>query len=651
MKPHAFVAMPFGTKPGPDGKPIDFNRIYAEFFKPALEAAGCEVFRADEEPAAGDIRADMFQELLVADLVLADLTLDNPNVWYELGVRHALRARGVVLVQGPRPNQPFDIYTDRKLNYTLKDGALDPVRLPQESADLTRMVRATLTSRTRRKVSPVYQLLPHLEQPEWRRLLMAEDNEFSEAQRAWDMRMETARQKRRAGDVMLLAGETPTRGTQFEARRIAGMALMKMQLHALALEQLESALDIDPRDAAARERKAMCLSRLARHEEAREWVRRLTHDAPRSPEAWTQAGRVEKEWWLARWRRDGQTPEQARAAAADEDSSLAEAIGPYLGAFTADPSHYYSGVNALTLMSLRKHLGGEVDAAKFKLLAGGVQWACLAALERDGRDYWARACYAEYCLLREPLAMVRREYRDAMATANADWLAIQSTLQNVELLRDLQFRPEETAAALEVLNAELVRALPPFVPRQVFVFSGHMMDQPGRDPPRFPATMEGAAAAAIAKALADLGAGPQDLAMSQAAAGGDLLFLQACQQLGVNCEVQLPFEEPDFIERSVIRSAGGEAWRQRFFQVRERLRAPPRVMTDEVGPAPSDVDPFERCNLWLLYTALAWGPDKVRFICLWNGAGGDGPGGTQHMLEEVKRRTGRVTWIDTRTLL
>ena len=66
----------------------------------------------------------MFQELLVADLVVADLTLDNPNVWYELGVRHALRARGVVLVQGPRPTQPFDIYTDRKLNYTLKAGAL-----------------------------------------------------------------------------------------------------------------------------------------------------------------------------------------------------------------------------------------------------------------------------------------------------------------------------------------------------------------------------------------------------------------------------------------------------------------------------------------------------------------------------------------------
>ena len=115
MRPHAFVAMPFGTKPGADGRPIDFNRVFAELLKPALEDAGCTVFRADEEQRAGDIRGDMFQELLAADLVLADLTLDNPNVWYELGVRHALRARGVVLVQGPRPSNPFDIYTDRKL--------------------------------------------------------------------------------------------------------------------------------------------------------------------------------------------------------------------------------------------------------------------------------------------------------------------------------------------------------------------------------------------------------------------------------------------------------------------------------------------------------------------------------------------------------
>src|SRR5260370_42047394 len=50
----------------------------------------------------GSIHLDMFQDLLLAEFVVADLTLDNPNVWYEIGVRHALRAGGAVLTYGLR---------------------------------------------------------------------------------------------------------------------------------------------------------------------------------------------------------------------------------------------------------------------------------------------------------------------------------------------------------------------------------------------------------------------------------------------------------------------------------------------------------------------------------------------------------------------
>src|SRR4029453_9324074 len=122
---------------------IDFNRVYSEYIRPALELAGLESFRADEETRAGHIITDMFQELLVADLIVADLTIENPNVWYELGVRHALRARGVVIVCGGRVTTAFDLYTDRKLRYALKDGAPDPAYLQKDNKNLANRGKPT----------------------------------------------------------------------------------------------------------------------------------------------------------------------------------------------------------------------------------------------------------------------------------------------------------------------------------------------------------------------------------------------------------------------------------------------------------------------------------------------------------------------------
>ncbi|HSI56722.1 MAG TPA: hypothetical protein VLA16_04145 [Ideonella sp.] len=189
-----------------------------------------------------------------------------------------------------------------------------------------------------------------------------------------------------------------------------------------------------------------------------------------------------------------------------------------------------------------------------------------------------------------------------------------------------------------------------FSPRQVLLFSGHRMDAPDRPQPRFPATLEAAAAREIARALDTLGADASDLALCQAAAGGDLLFLEACVQRGVHCQVLLPLAEPAFVQRSLWPSTHGAAWQARWQALKPRLADPPRVMPDELGPAAAEGDTFERCNLWLLDTALAWGAHRLQLICLWDGAAGDGPGGTQHMVQEVERRGGQVCWIDTRRL-
>ena len=190
----------------------------------------------------------------------------------------------------------------------------------------------------------------------------------------------------------------------------------------------------------------------------------------------------------------------------------------------------------------------------------------------------------------------------------------------------------------------------PVAPRQVLLFSGHRVDAPGRAQPRFPAAMVPRAAAAIAHALDALDAGAGDLALAQGASGGDLLFAEACAVRGVRVQLLLPLPEAEFIEQSVRGSDGDDDWPARYAGLRARLHDAPRVMPDELGVLPAEGDAFERCNLWLLDSALAYGADKLRFICLWDGDGGDGgdgPGGTAHMYREVKRRTGRITWIDT----
>ena len=133
MEPHVFVVMPFGIKEAQaavaaaDGVPakpavnISFDEVYELLLAPALTKASCVAFRADKEPGAGDIRTDMYFELVTADVVLADISILNPNVFYELGVRHGVAPRGVFMIHGGWSRRPFDVAPDRTFDY---DGKL-----------------------------------------------------------------------------------------------------------------------------------------------------------------------------------------------------------------------------------------------------------------------------------------------------------------------------------------------------------------------------------------------------------------------------------------------------------------------------------------------------------------------------------------------
>jgi hypothetical protein len=184
-----------------------------------------------------------------------------------------------------------------------------------------------------------------------------------------------------------------------------------------------------------------------------------------------------------------------------------------------------------------------------------------------------------------------------------------------------------------------------YAPRKLLLFSGHITDAPDRTQPRFPAALVPAAAQRIAATIGSLHADESDIALTQGAAGGDLLFVEACMARQVPVQLLQPLPEDEFIASSIVATTDGEQWRRRYLAARAALPWPPRSL-----PAEAADDPFEACNQWLLSTALASGAGELHLICLWNGDAGDGPGGTAHMVDEMRRHGGRVSWIDTRTL-
>jgi len=173
-----------------------------------------------------------------------------------------------------------------------------------------------------------------------------------------------------------------------------------------------------------------------------------------------------------------------------------------------------------------------------------------------------------------------------------------------------------------------------------------MIDAPDRKIPRFPPDKEAVASDAIADALSKIGVGRGDLAICGGACGGDLLFAEACLAREMRVEVYIPFDEPTFLAGSV--DFAGDNWHQRYLAV--KAKATLHVAPDELGALGERENAYERDNQWMLDSATRFGGDRMAVICLWNGEGGDGPGGAQHLMTEARRHTSRIYWLDTRKL-
>jgi len=676
-RPHAFVVMPFGKKKGGDGSLYDFNTIYQTLIKPALEDAGFEAFRADEETSSGDILTDMFQELLLADLCICDLSIDNANVYYELGIRHAFRKRGVVHIQAGRAYMPFDIFNVRTLPYHITpEGVPDPAFIRTDIQAIARMTRDTWASDRDAIHSPIFNLLTGLKEPERRTLRTPLATGFWREYNEWKERVTVAQRQKRIGDILLLTEEIQNPLIKEEAIGEAGRALANMGRNELALVQYRKGLEANASNLTFRREEAFHLNRLGRVDEAIVKIENLLTDFPNDTEAISYLGRIYKEMWADSWKQITDRAKRMKCAF-ESYHWLIKAADIYMKGFHINLNYEYPGVNAFTLSTIVVHLADKFDDKKdpdpdiarirhnLPELRGALIFALESRAEDDRADYWTLISLAELRVLTaENVSSVARAYRKAITASRRNLFFLSSSLAQLEILKAVGLREEFVKVGIKTIKEEIARTSSDENPHLVgknkpkkasqdgraFLFSGYMVDYPSKEKKTFPAEKENEIRQEIQTKLESFTLIADDRAfVGGLSAGSEILFAEICIEKGIKVKAYLPLPESAYIRKFV--SPGGDAWVERFYKVRNNPLVEEFYQMENMGLPKDGDDAYERNNRWALYSSLGHGIDKLHLIALWN-THGDKPKDldarlVQHMVELARDLGGSVEQLST----
>lgn len=477
-----FVAMPFGRKTGAPARRasdvvrqaakragqavVQFDDVFAAI-REAVEGAGVECIRADYEVGGGFIHRSMYERLLVAEYVVADLTFANANVAYEVGVRHGARSGTTILVceASQVASLPFDLRPLRIVPYDLGTReTLSPARrkafkqalgdrllaarageLPDDNPILqvTRvgegtdvghektdvfMKRLQFAGEIARRVADALAVEPPPASVD--RLAVVEREVLSGAREIRQLHSALLslylayREKKAWAAMVRLYGDLP--------RELQETPVAREQL-ALALNRLaEQAADGGDRSAASELRTRSLQA-----------VRALPSHAFTS-ETWGIVGRIEK----------GRYQEATAAGdAPGAAGALQAAIDAYEQGLLADPRDYYPGVNAVTLRLLR---GTPEDEERLASILPVVRFAVDRALQQehpgrgDTERYWQEATRLELACAARDWAAADGHLRKVLGIHAAPWMR-ETTAKNLRLQARARAADADVSGRLETL--------------------------------------------------------------------------------------------------------------------------------------------------------------------------------------------------------
>ena len=452
--PIAFMVMPFGRKPVGRSEAdvpaeVDFDLLWFRVYRPVLADVGYRPVRADADTGSLII-IEMIQRLVLGDIVVADLTLPNANVYYEIGVRHAARETGCILTAANWAKPLFDLVQMRQVRFPLADGLLG------ESAVIT--ARAHLKEGLGPLVavtSPVFESLPGYPQPpDPQRLsafadladeLMAFDADVREAYLA-----PQADRRERALEVRARHGHKPA------VREADALMLLRMLRDLVGWEAVLEFIETLPKY-------------LARHSQVMELEYLAIAKSGRPGATIKAIGRLET--MIAMY---GETSErlgllggrykQLASEASDEAERrrhLDRAISSYARGMMADLNDYYPTSNLPRLYRRRGSEGDEELAAEAEVI---TMAACRRALARQTADGWVRPTLLGMAFDRGDVAEAQRLLPEVAADGPAAW-KIQTTLADLQVSVDEQ-PDEKVRRQLNGVLTALQELLPPASPAE-----------------------------------------------------------------------------------------------------------------------------------------------------------------------------------------
>ena len=455
-----FVVMGFGKKTDFEtGRTLDLDKSYRNIIKPAVEAAGLACVRADEIVHSGLIDVPMYEQLLSADVVVADLSTSNKNAFYELGVRHALRPyTTVVIAEDGIKTFPFDVnhVAVRQYHHLGEDIGYDEVMRFRDL--LTKAIVEIGKKEPPAKDSPVYTFLNGLNPPALAAAMQGVAEAAAKSAPAADGEPDGASESKNAKvySVLMEEVEEAKKAENFDQ---AKTLLLLLREKMKPKKQKTGGLPESPEDPYILQQLALVTYKAkqdtseetAALREASDLLSKLNPGTSNDTETLGLWGAVHKRLW-----------DKVKDAAA-----LDEAIRSYKRGFSLR-NDYYNGINFAFLLNIRAHLSADnakasvspTEAARHlataiadfvqaervreEVLAICEEW--LKSIPLPGQKasdeaqkqylnskYWVVATKAEAYLGTGKTAAADATYEEAYAFASASWMIKSAKEQRSKL--------------------------------------------------------------------------------------------------------------------------------------------------------------------------------------------------------------------------